>query len=32
MEAALAIQMACTHAVAMAVLSSRAGGAYGGDR
>jgi hypothetical protein len=29
-EAALAIQMACTHAVAMAVLS-RAGGAYGGD-
>ena len=31
MEAALAIQMACTHAVAMAVLS-RAGGAYGGDR
>jgi hypothetical protein len=30
-EAALAIQMACTHAVAMAVLS-RAGGAYGGDR
>jgi hypothetical protein len=31
MEAALAIQMACTHAVTMAVLS-RAGGAYGGDR
>jgi hypothetical protein len=31
MEAALAIQMACTHAVAMAVLS-RAGGAYGGNR
>jgi hypothetical protein len=31
MEAALAIQMACTHAVAMAVLS-RAGGAYGGAR
>jgi hypothetical protein len=31
MEAALAIQMACTHAVAMAVLS-RAGGAYCGDR
>jgi hypothetical protein len=31
MEAALAIQMACTHAVAMAVLS-RAGGAYGGTR
>ena len=30
-EAALAIQMACTHAVAMAVLS-RAGGAYGGAR
>ena len=30
-EAALAIQMACTHAVAMAVLS-RAGGANGGDR
>jgi hypothetical protein len=30
-EAALAIQMACTHAVAMAVLN-RAGGAYGGDR
>jgi hypothetical protein len=30
-EAALAIQMACTHAVAMAVLS-RAGGAYGGTR
>ena len=30
-EAALAIQMACTHAVTMAVLS-RAGGAYGGDR
>ena len=30
-EAALAIQMACTHAVAMAVLS-RAGGAYCGDR
>lgn len=29
MEAALAIQMACTHAVVMAVLS-RAGGAYGG--
>jgi len=28
-EAALAIQMACTHAVAMAVM---AGGAYGGDR
>lgn len=31
MEAALAIQMACTHAVTMAVLC-RAGGAYGGDR
>ncbi len=31
LEAALAIQMACTHAVAMAVLS-RAGGAYGGAR
>jgi hypothetical protein len=30
-EAALATQMACTHAVTMAVLS-RAGGAYGGDR
>src|SRR5579863_2271333 len=30
-EAALAIQMACTHAVAMAVLS-RTGGANGGDR
>ena len=30
-EAALAIQMACTHAVAMAVLN-RAGGAYCGDR
>jgi hypothetical protein len=30
-EAALAIQMACAHAVSMAVLS-RAGGAYGGDR
>ena len=30
-EAALAIQMACAHAVTMAVLS-RAGGAYGGDR
>jgi hypothetical protein len=30
-EAALAIQMACTHAVAMVVLST-AGGAYGGDR
>jgi hypothetical protein len=30
-EAALAIQTAGTHAVAMAVLS-RAGGAYGGDR
>lgn len=30
-EAALAIQMACTHAVTMAILS-RAGGAYGGDR
>jgi hypothetical protein len=30
-EAALAIQMACTHAVTMAVLS-RAGGACGGDR
>jgi hypothetical protein len=30
-EAALAIQMACTHAVTMAVLS-RVGGAYGGDR
>src|SRR6266404_1612448 len=30
-EAALAMQMACTHAVTMAVLS-RAGGAYGGDR
>jgi hypothetical protein len=31
MEAASAVQMACTHAVAMAVLS-RAGGAYGGTR
>jgi hypothetical protein len=31
MEAALAIQMACTHAVAVAILS-RAGGAYGGNR
>lgn len=31
MEAALAVQMACTHAVAMAVLS-RAGGGHGGDR
>lgn len=31
MEAALAIQMACTHAAAMAVLN-RVGGAYGGDR
>jgi hypothetical protein len=30
-EAALATQMACTHAVTMAVLS-RAGGGYGGDR
>jgi hypothetical protein len=30
-EGALAIQMACTHAVAMAVLS-RAGGASGGNR
>ena len=30
-EAALAIQMACIHAVTMAVLS-RAGGAHGGDR
>ena len=30
-EAALGIQMACTHAVAMAVLN-RAGGAYGGNR
>jgi hypothetical protein len=30
-EAALAIQMASTHAVTMAVLS-RAGAAYGGDR
>jgi hypothetical protein len=30
-EAALAIQMACTHAVTMAILS-RTGGAYGGDR
>jgi hypothetical protein len=30
-EAALAIQMACTHAVAMAVLSN-AGGAYIGTR
>ena len=30
-EAALAIQMACTHAVTMAVLS-RAGGASGGNR
>jgi hypothetical protein len=30
-EAALAIQMACTHAVTMALLS-RAGGAYGGNR
>ncbi len=30
-EAALAVQMGCTHAIAMAVLS-RAGGAYGGDR
>jgi hypothetical protein len=30
-EAALAIQMACTHAVTLAVLN-RAGGAYGGDR
>ena len=30
-EAALAIQMACTHAVLMALLS-RAGGAYGGNR
>ena len=30
-EAALAIQLGCTHAVTMAVLS-RAGGAYGGDR
>ena len=27
----MAIQMACTHAVTMAVMS-RAGGAYGGDR
>ena len=31
MEAALIIQMACTHAAAMAVLS-RIGGAHGGDR
>ncbi|MCK1586299.1 hypothetical protein [Bradyrhizobium sp. 169] len=31
MEAALAIQMACTHAVAMAVLA-RVGGGHGGDR
>jgi hypothetical protein len=31
MEAGLATQMACMHAVTMAVLS-RAGGAYGGDR
>ena len=31
MEAALAIQAACAHAVTMAVMS-RAGGAYGGDR
>lgn len=31
MEAALAIQMACTHAVTMAVLS-RVGGGSGGDR
>ncbi|WP_052435632.1 hypothetical protein [Bradyrhizobium japonicum] len=31
MEAALAVQMACTHAVAMAVLS-RVGGGHGGDR
>jgi hypothetical protein len=31
MEAALAVQMACTHAVALAVLS-RAGGGHGGDR
>ncbi|MCS3896260.1 hypothetical protein M2171_005393 [Bradyrhizobium japonicum USDA 38] len=31
LEAALAIQMACTHAVAMAVLS-RVGGGHGGDR
>jgi hypothetical protein len=30
-EAALAVQAGCTHAVTMAVLS-RAGGAYGGDR
>jgi hypothetical protein len=30
-EAALAIQMACAHAVTMAVLN-RAGGAYGGNR
>jgi hypothetical protein len=30
-EEALAIHMACTHAVTLAVLS-RAGGAYGGDR
>ena len=30
-DAALAIQMACIHAVTMAVLS-RAGGAHGGDR
>ena len=30
-EAALIIQMACTHAAAMAVLS-RIGGAHGGDR
>src|SRR6266850_8581450 len=30
-EAALAIQMDCTHAVTMAVLN-RVGGAYGGDR
>jgi hypothetical protein len=31
MEAALVIQMACTRAVTMAVMS-RAGGAFGGDR
>lgn len=31
LEAALIIQMACTHTAAMAVLS-RIGGAHGGDR
>src|SRR5262245_19738809 len=31
MEGALVIQMACTHAASMAVLS-RVGGAHGGDR